>query len=344
MGEFQQGAKNELEAREKAIEHLVSPIRESLAAFDTAVKDLEKNRLEAYTALSTEVVALGKGQKDLHSETGKLVKALRAPSPRGRWGEIQLRRVVEMAGMVEHCDFDEQANVPTEDGRLRPDVVVHIPGTKTTVIDSKVPLIAYLDSLDAEDEGARRNLLRDHAAQVRKHISQLGGKAYWDQLSSSPDFVIMYVPLESGFVAALEEDPGLIDYAVGSSVIPAGPMTLLTHLKAAAYGWRQERIAANAERISELGKELYNRLATLASHFAELGKNLGKATEAYNSAVGSLERRVLIQARRFKELGAATGEDLVEPELVAVTAREIQAPELVADTAAAATSEDTEDP
>jgi DNA recombination protein RmuC len=288
-----------------------------------------KNRFEAYTALTTQVGVLEKGQKELHSETGKLVKALRAPSPRGRWGEIQLRRVVEMAGMVEHCDFDEQAHVPAEEGRLRPDVVVRLPSTKTTVIDSKVPLTAYLDGLEAEDEAGRRDLLKDHAAQVRKHISQLGSKAYWDQLPSSPDFVIMYVPVESAFAAALEEDPGLIDYAVESSVIPAGPMTLLTHLKAAAYGWRQERIAANAERISELGKELYNRLALLATYFADLGKQLLKATEAYNSAVGSLERRVLAQARRFKDLGAATGADLVEPELIAVMPREIQAPELV---------------
>jgi DNA recombination protein RmuC len=220
MGEFHRGASDELEHRQKAIEHLLGPVHESLSKFHVAVEELEKNRLTAYTALTTQVGALQTGQRDLHSETGKLVKALRAPVTRGRWGEIQLRNVVEMAGMVEHCDFVEQASVPTEDGLLRPDVIVKLPGTKTTVIDSKVPLTAYLDSLEADGDADRRKLLRDHATQLRNHISQLASKAYWDQLPSNPDFVIMYVPLESAFAAALQEDPNLIDFAVASSVIP----------------------------------------------------------------------------------------------------------------------------
>ena len=233
--------------------------------------------------------------------------------------------------MVENCDFTEQAHMQNEDGALRPDVIVHLPGDKCTVIDAKVPLLAYLNAVEAQDEEARRGHLRDHARQLKTHITQLGSKAYCDQLSASPDFVVMFVPMESAFAAALQQDPGLIDYAVERRVIPCGPMTLLTHLKAAAYGWRQERIAANAGQISELGRELYNRLGTLADHFAAVGKHLGKATDSFNSAVGSLEHRVLVSARRFKDLGAATGEELREVDAVGVLPRELQAQELTSE-------------
>jgi len=316
MNEFQQGAKADLEGRQSALAQVVAPVRETLEKFDAAVRGIERDRVDAYTGLQEQVAALKESQRQLQSETSSLVKALRSPTSRGRWGEVQLRRVVELAGMVENCDFTDQAHV-----------IVHLPGNKSTVIDAKVPLAAYLDSLEAQDEETRRTHLRDHARQVKNHMTQLGNKAYWDELPSSPDFVVMYVPMESAFAAALQEDPGLIDYAVECRVIPCGPMTLLTHLKAAASGWRQEQIVANAERVRELGKELYDRLGTLAAHFADVGKHLGKATGAFNEAVGSLEGRVLISARRFRDLGAATGEELPEVEPVAVLPRAMQAPE-----------------
>jgi DNA recombination protein RmuC len=326
LGEFQQGARADLDARRTEVETLVAPIRESLGRFDAAVQGIEKERLEAYVSLKEQVLSLSEGQTQLRGQTAALVNALRAPAVRGRWGEFQLRRLVEMAGMIENCDFVEQAQLETPDGRLRPDVLVHIPGGKTIVIDSKVPLAAYLEALEADDEQLRRDRIRAHALQVRKHVELLGGKAYASQLSSSPDFVVMYLPLESAFAAALQEDPGILDFAADRCVIPAGPMTLLTHLKAAAYGWRQERIASNAERISELGRDLFDRIATLASHFADVGSHLGRAVDAYNRAVGSLERRVLTQARRFKELGAATG-DMPEIETVGTTPRQLHASE-----------------
>lgn len=322
LGEFQQGARADLDARRKEVETLVAPIRDSLGRFDVAVQGLEKERLEAYASLREQVVNLSEGQVQLRGQTAALVNALRTPSVRGRWGEYQLRRIVEMAGMVENCDFVEQAQVETADGRLRPDVLVHLPGGKTIVIDSKVPLSAYLEALDANDEQQRRERMRAHALQVRKHVELLGGKAYASQLSSSPDFVVMYLPLESAFAAALQEDPGILDFAADRAVIPAGPMTLLTHLKAAAYGWRQERIAANAEKISELGRDLFDRISKLAEHFADVGNHLARAVDAYNRTLGSLERRVLSQARRFKELGAATGE-MPEIECIAAAPREL---------------------
>ncbi|HJS57659.1 MAG TPA: DNA recombination protein RmuC [Vicinamibacteria bacterium] len=317
-------ADKDLKARQQAIDTLLDPVRKTLEKLDTTVHAIEVERVGAYAGLKTQVEALKDGQVELTAQTGNLVKALRAPSPRGRWGEIQLKRVVEMAGMVEHCDFTEQAHVATEEGRLRPDALVHLPGAKDIVIDSKVPLTAYLDALDAQDEATKKACLREHARQVRSHIIDLGSKAYWDELSSSPDFVLMYMPLESAFEAAVQEDPSLIEYAVDRSVIPAGPMTLLAHLKGVAYGWRQERIAANAQEISDLGKELYNRLSTLAGHVTGMGNHLSKTVEAYNAAVGSLERRVLVQARKFKELGAATGEELPDLEMVDVVPRNAQ--------------------
>jgi DNA recombination protein RmuC len=328
FGQFRENALKEFAAKETTFAQLVSPIRESLSRFETHVHDLEQKRTEAYSGLSEQFASFKEGQTLLRGETEKLVTALRAPSVRGRWGEFQLRRVVEMAGMVQHCDFVEQSTIQGEDGRLRPDLIVHLPGGKTVVVDAKVPLTAYLDAKDARDENSRRELIQLHAKHLRKHVGELSDKSYSDQLSSSPDFVVMYVPIESAFADAVQADPSLLDDAVEGNVIPAGPMTLLSLLKGAAYGWRQERIAESAEQISELGKELYNRISVMASHLGLVGESLGKATLAYNKAIGSMESRVLVQARRFKDLGAAVGEDIPEIETISHIPRQLAIPGL----------------
>jgi len=328
FGQFRESALKDFAAKESTFAQLVAPIRESLSKFESHVHEIEQKRGEAYVGLSEQFASFKEGQALLRGETERLVTALRAPSVRGRWGEFQLRRVVEMAGMVQHCDFVEQSTIQGEDGRLRPDLIVHLPGGKTVVVDAKVPLSAYLDAKDARDENARREFIAQHAKQLRKHVGELSDKSYADQLSSSPDFVVMYVPIESAFADAVQADPSLLDDAVEGNVIPAGPMTLLSLLKGAAYGWRQERIAESAEQISELGKELYNRISVMASHLSQVGEALGRATLSYNKAVGSMESRVLVQARRFKDLGAAVGDDIPEIETVSVAPRQLAIPGL----------------
>jgi DNA recombination protein RmuC len=331
FGEFRESALRDFAAKETTFAQLVSPIRESLSKFETHVHDIEQKRTEAYSGMSEQFASFKESQSLLRGETEKLVTALRAPSVRGRWGEFQLRRVVEMAGMIQHCDFVEQSTIQGEESRLRPDLIVHLPGGKTVVVDAKVPLTAYLDAKDARDENSRRELIQLHARHLRKHVGELRDKSYSDQLSSSPDFVVMYVPIESAFADAVQADPSLLDDAVEGNVIPAGPMTLLSLLKGAAYGWRQERIAQSAEQISELGKELYNRISVMAAHLSGVGEALGKATLAYNKAVGSMESRVLVQARRFKDLGAAVGEDIPEIETVSHAPRQLAIPGLEPD-------------
>jgi DNA recombination protein RmuC len=318
---FQSEARGDLENRQKAVADLVAPVRESLDKVEAQIKEIEKERGSAYSALREQVNALITGNDKLQSETGNLVRALRTPNVRGRWGEIQLRRVVEIAGMLSYCDFAEQETISTEAGRFRPDVVVKLPGGKSVVIDAKTPLQAFLEAFETTDEEARKVSLANHARQVRDHINTLAGKKYWEQFESTPEFVVMFLPGETFFSAALEQDTELIEHGVLNRVIPASPTTLIALLKAVAYGWNQEKLARNAQQISNLGKELHERLRKLGGHIAAVGSNLDRAVESYNQAVGSLENRVLVSARKFSELGASVAEDIPELDPIETTAR-----------------------
>ena len=318
---FQSEAQGDLEARQKAVADLVAPVRDSLSKVDAQIQQMEIARGEAYGDLKRQVQSLIITQKELQSETGNLVRALRTPNVRGRWGEIQLRRVVEIAGMLPYCDFAEQETITGDSGRLRPDLVVKLPGGKSVVVDAKTPLQAFLDAFETNDEETRRACLANHARQVRDHINTLSGKKYWEQFDATPEFVVMFLPGETFFSAALEQDTGLIEHGVLNKVIPASPTTLIALLKAVAYGWNQEKLARNAQQISDLGKELHERLRHLGGHIAAVGAGLDRAVECYNKAVGSLENRVLVSARKFAELGASVAEEIPEIDPVETTAR-----------------------
>ncbi|HET8727049.1 MAG TPA: DNA recombination protein RmuC [Alphaproteobacteria bacterium] len=331
LEKFQEGARTDLEQRQKAIADLIRPMHQSLEKMDGQIQEMEKARAGAYEGLKTQVGSLVQTQEQLRSETGNLVRALRSPNVRGRWGEIQLKRVVELAGMLDHCDFTQQVSVvAADDSRLRPDLVVRLPGGKIIVVDAKTPLEAYLDGAGLADDEARRVAMTRHARHVREHMRSLGGKSYWSQFDGlTPEFVVMFLPGENFFSAALESDPALIEAGIDQSVIPATPTTLIALLRAVSYGWRQERLAENARVISQLGRELFERLSTMGDHMASLGSQLGRSVESYNRAVGSLETRVLVTARKLKELDAAPESGAI-PELAPLeqAPRSLQAPEL----------------
>jgi DNA recombination protein RmuC len=325
---LQRDARDDLEQRQKAVEQIVAPLKQTLEKVDGGVRELEKARSEAYGALRAQLGSLAQTQDQLRAETANLVNALRAPAVRGRWGEIQLRRVVEAAGMIAYCDFAEQVTASAEGRSLRPDLVVNLPGAKQVIVDAKTPLAAYLDALEAADPERQRALLREHARQVRDHVGKLSAKAYWEQFEETPDFVVLFIPGDPFFAAALDQDPSLQEDAWRQRIVLATPSTLIGLLFVIAYGWRQEKVAESARAVSALGKELYERLSTFGGHLARLRKGLEGAVGAYNEAVGSLESRVLPAARRFPEHGVAISGDLPQLEPIDRTAREPQAPEL----------------
>jgi len=326
---FMQLAEQAFEKKSQAIGEIVKPVKESLEKFDGKIREIEQARTGAYATLKEQVGSLIETQKELRVETAQLSRALRAPTVRGRWGEMQLKRVVEMAGMVDHCDFYEQTTISTEERRFRPDLLVKLPAEKNIVVDAKAPLEAYLLALESTDEKSRQEKLKEHALAIRSHMSALSRKSYWEQFQPTPEFVVLFLPGETFFSAALEFDPGLIEVGVEQKVILATPTTLIALLRAVAYGWRQEGLSRNAEQISAMGRELYKRIADLGGHWEKVGKGLSQAVQAYNRAVGSLESRVLVSARRFGELNGEKEIETVNP--VEETPRALQAPELRTD-------------
>ncbi len=329
LTEFQRTAALDLEGRQKAIETIVQPLKESLTRVDEKLQEVERGRASTQAQLSEQLRALTQAQQVLYSETNRLSRALRSPNIRGQWGELQLRRVLETAGMVQGSHYELKESTIGEEGRLTPDVIVRLPGGKNVVVDAKVPLTAYLDAAECEDDLARDAKLREHARQVRDHVTRLAGKSYWAHFQPAPDIVVMFVPGESLLTAALQHDPALLEFSMNRGVMLASPLTLIALLRAIAYGWQQETVARNAQEISELGRNLYDRIAKLAEHFENVGRSLAKSVEAYNSAVGTLESRVLVTARRLKDKGVTTAEDFAELETVDHTPRPLGAPELV---------------
>lgn len=319
--ELKSEATTDLDGRRRSIDDVLSPMRDHLAKVQSTLAEVEKARGEAYAGVKQQLERLDR-------ETGSLVRALRAPHVRGRWGEVQLRRVVELAGMLEHCDFDLQASVQADQGVLRPDLVVNLPGGRHVVVDAKAPLMAYLEAVEAVDDETREARLKDHAGQVRSHLVKLGGKNYWEQFEATPEFVVMFLPGEAFFSAALQHDTGLIEAGGERRVILASPLTLLALLKTVAHGWTQEKLADHAREISMLGKDLYERLCTMTDHLNDVRKKLDGAVQAYNAAMGSLENRVLVPARKFRDLGVSSTKELEALEPIAHAPRRLRSADL----------------
>lgn len=326
LTQFQEGAKGDLEKRQIAIDELVKPVRQALEKVDQKMQVMEQARSTAFATLTQELQSLQKQHQALGSETANLVKALRTPNVRGRWGEIQLKRVVEIAGMLEYCDFVTQESVGAENQRFRPDLVVRLPNQKQIVVDSKAPLQGYLEALEASDDTVRVAKLREHARQIKDHIVLLSQKSYWSQFKTTPEFVVLFLPGETFFSAALEQDPGLIEYGVNQKVILATPTTLIALLKAVAYGWQQERLTEQAQEISTLGKSLFDRMAVFAEHFAKLRAAIQRSVETYNQSSAALESRVLPAIRKFRELGISSDKEVLEATPVDIATRELDLP------------------
>ena len=325
--QFLQLAQQDLEKRQKGISNVIGPLKESLEKVDGKINDLEKSRQGAYEGLKQQILSLSHSNEKLQSQTNQLSQALRAPQVRGRWGEMTLKRVVELAGMVSHCDFFEQETVPGKDSRLRPDLVVKLPAGKQIVVDAKTPLQSFLNAVEASTDQEREDCLKNHAKVLKDHLTHLSQKSYWDQFEVTPEFVVLFVPGENFFSAALLEIPNLIEIGVEKGIILATPTTLISLLKAVHYGWRQESLNDNAKEISNLGKELYERITKFAEYFEKVGRSLKQSVESYSQAVGSLESRVLIPARKLKEMGVSSKE-LKEIDPVDVIPRKIQSEEL----------------
>lgn len=329
----QSEATEKLAQKHQAVTDLMQPVQTALKDVAQHIHEIEKNRVGAYEGLKQQVLSLTETQKSLHQETANLVKALRTPSVRGQWGEMQLKRVVEMAGMINYCDFIEQANVDGENGKLRPDMIINLPGNKKVVVDAKAPLSAYLAALDAGSEEERIALLKQHASLVRKHIKTLSSKSYWDNLGEAQavEFVILFLPGEVFFSAALEQDPELIEIGVAEKVILATPTTLISLLRAISYGWRQEKLTENAMEVGKLGKEIYKRLSDMNAHISKLGRHISASVDAYNQTIGTFERRVLVSARKFQDLEIVEqgSENFIDVTLIDNSIKGLNSPELL---------------
>lgn len=321
LSKFQEGAKQDLEARQTAIVETIKPVKETLEKFDLKVQELDKKRAEEFGSLKTEITKVEGSNLRLQAETNRLVTALKAPKVRGRWGEIQLRNVVEMAGMDKYCDFKEQQVVQTDDGKLIPDMTVRLPNDRTVVVDSKAPMSSYLEALECSDEGERELKLTAHAAAIRKHLDDLSKKKYWTKFTRAPEFMIMFIPGEVFFSAALEKDPTLIEYGMQNSIIISTPTTLIALLLAVAEGWREQKITENAEEVSRLGRELYSRMATFVGHLESLGRSLDKSVDNFNKAVGSMDRNLLSTTRKFRLLEVTSDEEIEAPRQIESKAR-----------------------
>ena len=327
LGKHTDGATKDYAARQKAIDEIVKPVSETLTKMESVLQQVQTDRVKTHATIEEQFAHIREVNTQLRDETGRLINALRTPHVRGRWGEIQLKRVVEMAGMLQYCDFEEQPQTD-EPGRMRPDLRVNLPGGKVIVVDAKVPLQGYLNAIETKDDGLRAEFLADHARQVRDHMIKLSSKSYWDQFKATPEFVFMFLPGESFFSAALESDPSLIEFGVDQRVIVASPITLITLLRSVAYGWRQEQIAQNAQMISKFGKEIFDRIVTVLEHIIEVGKSLDRSVGSYNKAVASIEARLVPSTRKLREL---TVIEVEPPELprIEVSSRKFELPELL---------------
>jgi DNA recombination protein RmuC len=320
--------KAELDARKSAIDTLIAPLGKSLKDLDGKVADLEAKRIQAYTEVATQISELAHVNKELRTQTGNLVKALRSPNVRGNWGQMQLRRTVEIAGMLDHCDFLEQVSAAVEGGRLRPDMIVRLPSDRRVVVDAKVPLMGYLESVEATTEEERLQHLKTHAAQVREHMSQLSNKKYWEQFTPTPEFVVMFLPVEALFATALQQDASLLEFGAEKRVIPASPLTLIALLRAVNYGWKEASLARDAAKVQELGKSLYDSVGVLARHLGKMRDHLEGTVQAFNASVGSVERSFLSRARKLKDLNAGGEESVQRVDAIDERLRIFDAPEL----------------